>query len=281
MSVPIGFLHPGKMGIVLAISAKNSGNQVYWASGGRSAASRRRAEDAGLNDAGSLAELCRKCDVVVSICPPEFADEMADRVMAAGFRGTFLDANAISVERARKMARRMQARGVDFIDGGIIGMPSLSPGVTWLHLSGPSASRVADCFAAGPLATDVMGDEAGRASALKMCFSAYSKGSTALACAVITAAENLGVLPDLQRQWDRKGPGAAKLEADIRVAAPKAWRFVAEMHELAATLESAGLPPGFHKAAAEIYQRLRHLKDQEDAGFDRILAHLTRQVPVR
>jgi 3-hydroxyisobutyrate dehydrogenase-like beta-hydroxyacid dehydrogenase len=206
---------------------------------------------------------------------------MADRVLATAFQHTFLDANAISVERAREMARRMEARGVDFVDGGIIGMPSLTPGVTWLHLSGRSASRVADCFAAGPLATDVMGGEAGRASALKMCFSAYSKGSTALACAVIAAAETLGVLPDLKRQWDRKGPATAKVEADIRVAAPKAWRFVAEMHELAATLESAGVPPGFHKAAAEIYERLRELKDQDSAAFDEILARLTQQVPVR
>lgn len=271
MARSIGILHPGQMGIVLAVSAANGGNAVWWASEGRSEATRRRACGAGLADAGRLDELCRRCEVVVSICPPEFADALADSVLDCGFRGTYLDANAISPQRARAMARRMEARGVDFVDGGIIGLPSLQPGVTWLHLSGGKAALVADGFSAGPLSADVMGEQPGRASALKMCFSAWSKGSTALACAVVAAAGRLGVLSDLARQWDRKGPGMAKVQADILLSAPKAWRFVGEMYELAATLESAGAPPGFHHAAAEIYQRLRSLKDAEPASFEDVL----------
>jgi 3-hydroxyisobutyrate dehydrogenase-like beta-hydroxyacid dehydrogenase len=269
----VGILHPGKMGIVVAISAKHSGHEVLWASEGRSPASRKRAADAGLTDAGSLEELFQKSAVAVSVCPPEFADAVADQALHCGFRGTFVDANAISPERVKAMARRLEQKGVDFVDGGIIGMPSLTPAFTWLHLSGGSAARVAECFAKGPMATEVLGDEIGRASALKMCFAAYTKGSTALACAVAGAAQEYGVFEDLARAWERKGPGMKKVEADILLSAPKAWRFIAEMHEIAATLEGAGLPPGFHRAAAELYERLRDLKDS-DPTFEEVLARL-------
>ena len=266
----IGILHPGQMGIVLAASARQSGNEVLWVSHGRSAATRKRAEAAGLADAGSLADLSRKASIILSVCPPEFAEALALEVAHSGFRGTLVDANAISPQRARKIATQLSAAGIRFVDGGIIGLPSLEPGQTWLHLSGPEASSVGNCLAGGCLAVDVMDAEIGRASALKMCFAAYSKGSVALASAVAAAAEELGVLDDLQAQWDRKGPGAARLETDMLRAAPKAWRWAAEMHEISATLEAAGLPGGFHLTAAGLFERLRSLKDADGLTPERV-----------
>ena len=67
----IGILHPGAMGISIAASAKNSGHVVYWASEGRSASTRTRREQQGLYDAGTLADLCATCSVIVSVCPPD------------------------------------------------------------------------------------------------------------------------------------------------------------------------------------------------------------------
>jgi 3-hydroxyisobutyrate dehydrogenase-like beta-hydroxyacid dehydrogenase len=251
----IGIVHPGQMGTVVAISAQNSGNEVLWASDGRSPATRDRASRSGLRDAGTLANLCELCPVIVSVCPPEFAEEIAEQVAQRSFRGTYVDANAISPERARRIARRLEEQGARFVDGGIIGPPTTTRNRTWLYLAGEYASSIAPHFCSGPIETEVLEGGIGRASALKMCFAAYSKGSIALAYSVLAAAEQLDVLDDLKRQWNRSGPSLPELEGEISRAAPKAWRFVAEMREIAVTFESAGLPPEFHQAAAEIFRR--------------------------
>jgi 3-hydroxyisobutyrate dehydrogenase-like beta-hydroxyacid dehydrogenase len=261
-SQPIGFLHPGEMGISIAASAQNSGHQVYWASEGRSPATRARAEKIGLRDAGTLANLCAECAVVVSVCPPHTAESIADQVVATGFQGRYLDANAIAPQRAAKIGQAMTAAGVAFVDGGIIGGPAWEPGSTWLYLSGPQAGEIAECFAAGPLETHVLGTAPGTASALKMTYAAYTKGTTALLCAILATAEELGVREALAEQWNRDNAGFAQA-TDLRVrrVTAKAWRFVGEMEEIAATFREAGMPGEFHAAAADVYRRLAHFKD--------------------
>jgi hypothetical protein len=95
-----------------------------------------------------------------------------------------------------------------------------------------------------------------------MCYAAWTKGRTALLCAVLATADALGVWPQLERQWERNWPGFPE-EATKRaqVVTAKAWRFAGEMGEIAATLERAGLPGGFHCAAGEVYQRMAHFKE--------------------
>src|SRR4051794_21449405 len=95
----IGILHPGEMGISIAASAKNSGCDVYWVSEGRSDATRERASKVGLNEARTLRELCEDCPIVVSVCPPHAAEELARDVVNAGFHGLFVEANAIAPQR--------------------------------------------------------------------------------------------------------------------------------------------------------------------------------------
>ncbi len=262
------------MGIVVAVSARNSGNEVFWVSEHRSASTQKRASEAGLQDAQTLAELCRLCPVIVSVCPPEFAGEIAEQVARHSYQGTYVDANAISPERAQRIARRLEEGGARFVDGGIIGPPSSTRNRTWLCLSGEHAADVAPYFSAGPIETEVLAGGIGRASALKMCFAAYSKGSVALACAVLAAAEQLEVFDDLERQWARSGPSLPSLEREISRAAPKAWRYTGEMREIAATFQGAGLPPEFHQAAAEIFSRLEDFKGQEGPGLKDVLGTL-------
>jgi 3-hydroxyisobutyrate dehydrogenase-like beta-hydroxyacid dehydrogenase len=259
--VRIGILHPGEMGSAVAATVRNSGHEVCWVSEGRSHRSRARAESAGFTDAGTLAHLCETCPVLLSVCPPEFAADLADQVLACGFRGTYLDANAISPPHKQAIAARMQASGVRFVDGGIIGLPPKSRGQSWLYLSGEHADSIACLFHAGPMEVEIIGTEAGKASALKMCYAAQNKGSIALLTAVMGAADRLGVLEELRREWARPGRAGGHNEAHVLRAAPKAWRWSPEMHEIAATLEAAGMPPQFHRAAAEIYERLREFKD--------------------
>jgi 3-hydroxyisobutyrate dehydrogenase-like beta-hydroxyacid dehydrogenase len=270
----IGILHPGQMGIVVAISARNSGHEVFWASEGRSATTRERAVGAGLQDAVTVEKLCEVCPVIVSVCPPEFAEEIAGRVAHCSRASTYVDANAISPERTRRIARRIEADGGRFVDGGIIGPPATTPKRTWLYLSGAHAAEIALCFSAGPIETEVLEGGIGRASALKMCFAAYSKGSVALASSVLAAAARLEVIGDLHRQWARSGPSLPELEREIARAAPKAWRYTGEMEEIAATFQSAGLPPEFHQAAADIFRRLKGFQGCEQPSIEDVLATL-------
>jgi 3-hydroxyisobutyrate dehydrogenase-like beta-hydroxyacid dehydrogenase len=116
---------------------------------------------------------------------------------------------------------------------------------------------------------------AGAASALKMCYAAYTKGTAALLLAVRALAEAEGVTPTLLAEWDRSQPGLAdRSQAAARGTGAKAWRFAGEMHEIADTFAAAGLPDGFHRAAAELYGRLAPLKDAPAPDLDGVLALL-------
>ncbi|MEP7359311.1 MAG: DUF1932 domain-containing protein, partial [Anaerolineales bacterium] len=273
-------LHPGEMGISLAAAAQAGGSTVYWASAGRSAETRARAAQHGLSDAGSLAGLCAACAIIFCVCPPDAAEAQARAVAAAGFGGLYVDANAIAPRRAVRLGEAMAAAGAAFVDGSIIGGPAWTPGATTLFLAGPRAPEAAACFAGSPLATQVLGDEVGRASALKMCFAAYGKGTSALLAAVLATAEQLGVRAELQGHWSKTDPALAK-EAGPRVqgSARKAWRFAGEMDEIAATFEAAGLPGGFHHAAAELYRRLASFKAASAPPLDEVLAALAQPDP--
>lgn len=257
----IGLLHPGEMGISIAACAKNNGHAVFWASEGRSPLTHARAQEQSLVDASSLAALCQTCSVILSVCPPHAAEELARQVLSHGFKGLYADLNAISPQRAVQIGVMLEQGGITFVDGGIIGGPAWQPDSTWLYLSGSQATRVAGYFSAGPLESQVIGEKIGKASALKMCYAAYTKGTTALLCAVFGAAEALDVRNELETQWSRDEAGSAdRAERRVRRVTAKAWRFVGEMEEIAATFTEAGMPGGFHQAAAEIYRRIAGLR---------------------
>lgn len=271
----IGVLHPGEMGAVVAATAGNSGQEVYWASDGRGPETRQRAEDGGLTDAKTVARLCETCTGIVSVCPPENAEQVAREVAGHGFRGLYVDANAVSPERARRIGRLLAKSGAAFVDGSIIGMPARTRGQTWIYLSGERAEEAASWFSGGPLEVEVLGEEIGRASALKMCFAAYSKTTAALLAAVTGTAEVLGVRVALDRQWARSGPNPGRAAESIQRAAPKAWRFVGEMREIADTFESAGIPRGFPESAGAVFARMAGFKGSGVPDLASVLRVLT------
>jgi 3-hydroxyisobutyrate dehydrogenase-like beta-hydroxyacid dehydrogenase len=258
----IGIINPGQMGVFIAASAIRSGNAVYWASEGRGKKTRERAEEHGLTEVGLLRELCDSCEIILSVCPPHAAEDVADSVVAQSFQGTYVEANAISPMRSRGIGERISTAGVHFVDGGIVGNPAWESGETWLYLAGEGADEVAGCFQTESLRTCVLGNTIGKASALKMCYASYTKGSTALTTAILGTAESLGVREKLEEQWARDWPGFdEKARMRARRVTAKAWRFEGEMREISATFSDAGLPGEFHKAAEEIFRRLSHFKD--------------------
>jgi 3-hydroxyisobutyrate dehydrogenase-like beta-hydroxyacid dehydrogenase len=175
------------------------------------------------------------------------------------------------------MGQWLSEKNIDFIDGGIIGGPAWQPGETCLFLSGKHAEVIADCFKNGPLETRILGDEVGKASALKMCYAAYSKGTTALLASILATAESLGVRAELYRQWDADDTGfSEQVNRRVMRSMAKAWRFEGEMQEIAATFREAGLPAGFHEASAEVYHRMANLKnDQETYSVSDVIARIT------
>jgi 3-hydroxyisobutyrate dehydrogenase-like beta-hydroxyacid dehydrogenase len=159
----------------------------------------------------------------------------------------------------------MQDAGVNYVDGGIIGGPAWEPGSTWLYLSGIDADKIVQCFSNGPLEVNIIGNEIGKASALKMCFAAYTKGTTALLSGILAASEALGVRQYLETQWSRNESDFSTLtQKRVQRVTAKAWRFEGEMKEIAATMEAVGIPGGFHKAAGEIYHRMAGFKEAPD-----------------
>ena len=263
----IALLHPGNMGATIGACAATSGARVLWASERRSAASRARAQQAGLIDAESLAAAVAQSDIVLSVCPPEFAGEVAARVAAEKFTGVYVDANAVSRASAEEIGRIVTQAGASFVDGGIIGSPVKKAGTTRLYLSGEKAEQIAKLFAASMLDARSIGAIPGEASALKVVYAAWTKGTDALILAIRALATHEGVDNALLEEWRTSQPALEnKCLRAAAVAAPKMWRYVGEMKEIAAAFESAGLPGGFHSAAAEISERLANFKDQTEPG---------------
>ena len=271
-----GVLHPGTMGVTVATAVRHAGIPVLWASEGRSPLTRRRAAQAGLSDGGTVAAVAAASDVVFSVCPPDVAADVARAVADAGFTGVFVDANAVAPGTVTAISAILTPGGADLVDGGIIGPPAHRAGTTRLYLSGDRAGEVAALLDGALMEPVVIGADAGQASALKMCYAAYTKGSAALLLDVCALAGQTGVTSALQAEWQRSQPDLLDRAAmAARGAAPKAWRWTGEMDEIAATFAAAGLPDGFHVAARRVFERLSCFKDDEDVPLEAVLSALS------
>jgi len=269
----IGLLHPGDMGASVGWCLTGQGHEVLWASQGRSPGTAARAAAAGLTDAGTIPALAARAQVIISVCPPHAALDVAWAVH--GFAGLYVDANAVSPGTAREVARLICESGGRYVDGGIIGPPPAPSARSALYLSGSDAGQVADLFAGTPLETRVLAGSATAASAVKMAYAAWTKGSAALLLEIRALAREQGVEDALLAAWAESQPGLeARSAAAARAAAAKGWRWVGEMEEIAATMSGAGLPDGFHQAAAEIYRRSPRGAAGPDQ-LDQVLGELT------
>lgn len=267
-------LHPGEMGAAVGRCARAGGARVLWASAGRSEATMKRAAAAGLEDAGTLEAALGAAEFALAVCPPHAAEDLARSVAAAGFRGIYVDANAIAPATARGVGDIVAAAGASFVDGGIVGPPPVEPGRSRLYLSGPRAAEVAGLFESSALSAIAVEGGIGAASALKMCFAAWNKGSQLLLAAVRALAEREGVHAALAGEWKLSQPEAARRLESAVANARKGWRWVGEMEEIAATFRAAGLPEGFSAGGAEICRRLEAFRDAPSPTIDQLVAAL-------
>ena len=251
----VGLLHPGDMGAAVGGCLVSVGHEVLWDPAGRSRATTGRALAAELTGV-AFGRLIARSSVILSICPPHAALDVAHQVAAAGYSGCYVDANAISVGTAEAVSAIVTAAGATYVDGGIIGPPPEVAGHTRLYLSGPQANEVRPLFSRSRLDARIAEGPLYAASSLKMAYAAWTKGSSALLLAARALARAGGVERTLIAEWQlsQKTLGEQS-ERSASAAASKGWRWVAEMEEIAASMAAAGLPSGFHEAAADIYDR--------------------------
>lgn len=261
----VALLHPGNMGVTIGAAAATSGARVIWASHQRSLATQERASRAGLVDVKNLVNAVRDSEVILSVCPPHAALDLARNVAEHNFKGIYVDANAISRATAEEIGEIVTKAGASFVDGGIIGAPVKQAGTTRLYLSGSRAAEIAELFSASMLNARAIGPNPGAASALKVVYAAWTKCTDGLVLAIRALAAIEGVDQALSEEWSISQPDLMrKSMRAAAVAAPKAWRYVGEMKEIAESFEAAGLTPGFHDAAADIWERLAPFKDRTD-----------------
>ncbi|MEV7023230.1 DUF1932 domain-containing protein [Kitasatospora sp. NPDC093558] len=274
----VGILHPGSMGAAVAACARPNAEHVLWCPEGRGQATVERAEEAGLEPVSSLGDLLAKADVVLSLCPPAAAEDVAQAVADHRFAGVYVEANAINPERARRIAELVGTTARAVIDGAIIGSPPVGSKRTRLYLSGAESAvaLVEGLFSGSAVSTPVLGTEIGQASALKLAYSSYQKASRVLAAVAFGAARAHGV-DDALLDVAGKRQGSYLVETGyIAKTAARAWRWGPEMDEAADMLSAVGLPDEVLRAVSQTLARWDDSKGLAELTPDEALDRLTR-----
>ncbi|MFD5890163.1 DUF1932 domain-containing protein [Streptomyces sp. NPDC060334] len=260
----ITLLHPGAMGAPFASWAVANGHTVLWVSEGRSPATRDRADKAGLTERPDLAGALGESEVVLSVCPPHAAEDVARSVAEHGYTGLYVEANAINPARLDAIGSLLGPSAV--LDGAIIGPPPADGKEARLYLAGAEEHQelARDIFEGTAVKVRDAGPRVGAASALKMAFGGYRKAARMLAAVAHALADDHGV-GDLLAEEARTMPAAILADRGyIPSVAARAWRWAPEMREVAETLEAAHLPAHLAHAAAETMRLWDADKDRTD-----------------
>jgi putative dehydrogenase len=272
MAETITVIAPGAMGSGIAGVLSAHGADVLTSLEGRSPASVARAQAAGMRGA-SEAEVAG-AGLILSIVPPGQAIGVARRL--AGLLATVerkpivVDCNALDVGTVREVGRVIGEVGAAFVDGGIIGGPP-KPGVVGpsLYLSGDDAGRVGATLRRLGLKIRVIEGGVGAASALKMSYAGITKGITAIASMMILGANRAGAADALMAELRESQPElVARFARGLPDMVPKAYRWVAEMREIAAFLDGDPAGAAMFEAAAQLYGRLAtdHEGERSEVG---------------
>ncbi len=258
----VAIISPGEMGSAVGKALGINGYRIVSSLSGRSEATRARAAAAGFEDAGSLADVVKVADIILSILPPEFAVQQAE-MTAAVMNETktpvlYVDCNAVAPATAQAIADTISAAGAKFIDAGIVGNPpgKVAKRKTKLFVSGPH-SELLQQFSNQFLAVRQCGTGVGSASAVKMAYAGITKGTSALHTAMLLAAERLGVADELHRELQESQAATYTRMENMTSALPAVSdRYVGEMLEIAKTMASCDMPSDFHQGAADLYRIL-------------------------
>ncbi|MGW5284682.1 DUF1932 domain-containing protein [Streptomyces collinus] len=271
----VGILHPGIMGAAVAACAATNAAKVLWCETGRSTASVERAARFGLTSVATLAELLDRSDIVISLCPPAAAEDLARDVAGHRFAGVYVEANAINPERAKRIAALLE-HGATVVDGGVVGSPPVGGKTPTLYLSGPTdaTDRVEALFAGTVVRAAPLGTDIGKASALKLSYASFQKTSRVLVALAIGMAREHGVDQELIEVASRRTDSYLSEPQYVAKTAARAWRWGPELEEAADALAAAGLPPEMLRAAASTLARWNDAKDDGELTLSDALDRL-------
>jgi putative dehydrogenase len=255
----VAVIAPGMMGSGVGQRLVENGIEVRTALAGRSAATVARAKAAGM--VGVSDEQVAASDIILSIVPPGdalgLAERLAPALRAAPKKPIYVDCNALNPGTVLRIARVIEETGATFVDGGIIGGPP-KPGSkgTKIYLSGAAAPRVAVLEKYG-LEMPIQPGPIGAASAMKMSYAGITKGFTALGAAMMLAATRAGTAEDLKAELSASQPALfGWLTRQIPNMYSKAYRWVAEMEEIAQFVGEDPAARQFYEGAARLYERI-------------------------
>jgi putative dehydrogenase len=266
----VGLLYPGEMGAALASLLHSRGARIVTTVDGRGPRTADRCREAGCIVLDSLADVARQSNVVVSLVPPAAAEEIADRycefARSAPPNALYVDANSIRPELARSIAAKLNARGRGFVDAAINGLAKNLSTTGTLFLSGPRSGEIAQLFG-DAMRVRTLGDESGRASAMKMLLSGLSKGVCALFLELAMTAQRDGMLEDFLAASGTIYPEITALaDRMLPTYARHAGRRATEMNELESTVRAAGVEPTVIAAVRQLHEMLATVPFAEDAN---------------
>jgi putative dehydrogenase len=280
----IGVIAQGMMGAGVGRRLHESGAEVRTLLTGRSAKSAERARAAGMDPAADEYALLAGADFFLSILPPGEAEplarQLAPALKALDRKPVYVDCNAISPQTAIRIGEILAPTGADFVDGGIIGGPPRPGYSPTIYASGPTAGQTA-VLRDWDIDWRVIDGPIGAASALKMSYAGITKGTTAIASAMLLGAARFGCGPALIAELTESQPEMlARFREGIPRMYDKAYRWVAEMEEISDFL--SGNPPSrdIYAAIARLYADLAEAEAEKEPGpdnavrtLDRVLSH--------
>jgi 3-hydroxyisobutyrate dehydrogenase-like beta-hydroxyacid dehydrogenase len=265
----IAILAPGAMGSAVAARLAEHGAEVLTSLDGRSEATKQRAAAAGMIAAADAAIV--NADIILSIVPPgealALAEHLATLIAKHTKKPVFVDCNAVNVETIRKIEEVVLSSGARFVDAAVIGFPPKPGGKSpAFYLSGDDAKDVA---VLGDLGLDVriIDGPIGAASALKMSYAGINKGMTGLGAAMALAATRAGAADALRDELALSLPAVqARLGVSLPDMIPKAYRWVAEMREIAGFLGKDHPAALIYEGFARLFEHIA--TDAQGAGTD-------------
>jgi len=251
---------------------------------GRSSRTKELSEKAGITDVPSINELVEQSDVLMSVtvseAVPGLCREISDAVKATGTDLLFAECNAIAPELSKEMEGVLKSGGARYVDASIIGGPPRNGSSPRVYASG---DNVAEFLQLRDFGLDVrdLGPQLGRASGIKMCYAAMTKGTTALHAELLIAAEKMGLTEEVMAEFAGSQPAVvARMEGWMPGMPAKSRRWVSEMEEIEKTFSDLGLTPNIFKGVADMYRMIGSTplgeENPESRDKDRDLAETIR-----
>ncbi len=272
----VAILSPGDMGHAIGQLLREHELHVLTCLAGRSDRTRQLSEQAGITDVSSINELVAQSDILMSVtvseAVPGLCQEISEATRATGTDLLFAECNAIAPELSRDMESVLKSGGARYVDASIIGGPPRNGSSPRVYASG---DNVAEFLQLRDFGLDVrdLGDQLGRASGIKMCYAAMTKGTTALHAELLIAAEKLGLTDEVMAEFLNTQPAVVeRMEGWMPGMPAKSRRWVSEMEEIEKTFSDLGLTPNIFKGVADVYRMIGEtaLGDENPESRDKV-----------